>query len=112
MPNDEVAYNNRGKAKYKLGKYQDAIEDYNKAIELKPDYVDAYYNRGIAKANLGKFQEAIEDCNKVIELMPDCAIVYLLRGVANLELHNYIKAIKDFWLFLMLKIGFKRQHKH
>ena len=74
--------------------------------------MDAYLNRGVAKANLDNFQEAIEDYNKVIKLMPDCAVVYLLRGATNLDLHNYIKAIKDFWLFLMVKIGFKRTHKH
>ena len=95
-----------------LGKFQEAIEDYNKTIELNPNYEVIYNDRGVAKANLDNFQEAIEDYNKVIELMPDCAIVYLLRGATNLDLHNYIKAIKDFWLFLIVKIGFKRQHKH
>ena len=95
-----------------LENYDNAIEYYNKAIELKPDYVYAYNNRGNAKSDLGNFQEAIEDFNKAIELMPDYAKAYYGRGATNLELHNYIKAIKDFWLFLMVKIGFKRQHKH
>ena len=112
MPDYAGAYYNKGLVKAKLSKFQEAVEDYNKAIELKPDYEYAYLNRGVAKANLDNFQEAIEDYNKAIELMPDCAIVYLLRGATNLDLHNYIKAIKDFWLFLIVKIGFKRQHKH
>ncbi len=101
-----------GCAKYHLGKYQDAIEDLDKAIELDPKLKNAYYGRGDVKYALGNFQDAIEDYNKAIELMPDYAKAYYGRGATNLDLHNYIKAIKDFWLFLMLKIGFKRQHKH
>ena len=101
-----------GCAKYHLGKYQDAIEDLDKAIELDPKLKNAYYGRGDVKYALGNFQDAIEDYNKAIELKPDYAKAYYGRGATNLDLHNYIKAIKDFWLFLMLKIGFKRQHKH
>ncbi|WP_241392517.1 tetratricopeptide repeat protein [Brachyspira hyodysenteriae] len=37
-PNDFMAYNNRGNAKDNLGLYKEAIEDYNKATELNPDY--------------------------------------------------------------------------
>jgi tetratricopeptide (TPR) repeat protein len=47
-----LPYNNRGNAKRKLGKYQEAIADYNQAIKLKPDYADAYNNRGSAKYDL------------------------------------------------------------
>ena len=39
----EELYNNRGIAKGKLQDYRGAIQDYNKAIELNPNYVDAYY---------------------------------------------------------------------
>ncbi len=32
---------------------KEAIKDFNKAIELKPDDEDAYYNKGNAKSDLG-----------------------------------------------------------
>ena len=38
------------------GKIEEAIEHYNKAIRLTPDYVEAYNNRGIAYTKLGRYQ--------------------------------------------------------
>ena len=43
------AYYNRGNTKYYLGRYAEAITDYDKAIELDPNYKDTYNNRGIVK---------------------------------------------------------------
>ncbi len=42
------AFNERGKAYRKMGKYQRAIDDYTKAIALDSQYAEAYYNRGVA----------------------------------------------------------------
>ena len=61
-------YYNRGDAKLKLKDYKNAILDYNKAIELDPNYVDAYNVRGLAKYDLKDYGGAILDFNKVIEL--------------------------------------------
>ena len=46
------AYTNRGTAKRELGKYHEAILDYDKAIELDPQLAQAYYNRGIVKERI------------------------------------------------------------
>jgi len=43
-----VAYNNRGLAYGKLNKYEQAMEDFSRAIELNPALAEAYYNRGNA----------------------------------------------------------------
>ena len=54
-------YYNRGVAHAKKGEVELAIEDYTKAIELKPDYADAYYNRGGAFLRLGEREKAKSD---------------------------------------------------
>lgn len=40
------AFYYRGCAKYNMKDYKNAILDFEKAVELKPDYADAYFNLG------------------------------------------------------------------
>lgn len=44
--NNYEAYYYRGCAKVNARKYKEAIPDFEKAVELKPDYADAYFNMG------------------------------------------------------------------
>jgi tetratricopeptide (TPR) repeat protein len=88
------------------GKYTDpgkAIEYYNEAIRLKPDFVEAYYLRGLSYSDLGRHQRAIEDYDKAISLSPDDARAYVLRGIAYSILDQYQRAIKDFDEAIRLK---------
>ena len=55
-------------AEESLELYEDALADYNKAIELNPNYSNAYNNRGATKNNLKQYVKAIEDFDKAIEL--------------------------------------------
>ena len=51
-----------------LGDKKGAIADYNKAIELKPDYALAYSDRGLVRSELGDKKGALEDLQKAAQL--------------------------------------------
>ena len=44
-----------------LMQYKDAMEDFNKAIDLQSEYAEAYDLRGLCKAELGDNAGACED---------------------------------------------------
>ena len=52
---------NSGVEKYDKGDYQGAIADYNKVIEINPQFTLAFLNRGIAKEDIGDLKGACED---------------------------------------------------
>jgi tetratricopeptide (TPR) repeat protein len=56
---DEYFYGGEGDNFYHLGKYEEAIASYEKAIEFKPDYHFAWNGRGISLSALGRKEEAI-----------------------------------------------------
>jgi len=58
-------YINRGSAYNALGNYSQAIEDYSRAIEIKPGYFsEAYFNRGIVYINQGDYIVRLSRCAK------------------------------------------------
>jgi lipoprotein NlpI len=63
-PDDPVAYYNRGLARGRLNDYSGAIKDFDRVIELNPEYKEAYYNRGIANFFIGRQHDACYDWRK------------------------------------------------
>ena len=53
-----IAYCSRGASYIKLGNYEQAIKDLNKAIELQPDYADAYKNLSVCYRAMGESDTA------------------------------------------------------
>jgi tetratricopeptide (TPR) repeat protein len=68
--NDSYILLMTGHSLYVLEDYQQAIEYYNKAIGIVPDYTEAFYWRGYSYFNLGKKAEAKRDVDKAISLDP------------------------------------------
>ncbi len=92
------AFVNEKKENYNL-----AIKDYNKVIELTPDYPDIYFDRGIAKTQLKQYEDALTDYDEAIRLKPDDAISYFNRGFAKDQLGRYEEAIADYDKGIRLK---------
>ena len=73
-----------------------AVELYNQAIELKPDFVEAYNNRGVLKSNMGDQAGALEDYNTAISLKPNYAEAYNNRGVLKSNMGDQAGALEDY----------------
>ena len=67
------AYHVQGRFKYEAGHYQEAIADFDKAVQLNLETLYTYYKRGEAKAALGEHEAAIADFDKAIQLNPEFA---------------------------------------
>lgn len=61
------AYSNRGLGYRRQGRLQNALDDYNEAIRLRPNYPDAYGNRAYLLDLLGVHDQAIADWETALE---------------------------------------------
>jgi tetratricopeptide (TPR) repeat protein len=66
-----AAYNNRGVAYRIKANYAQAIDDFNEAIRLEPNYANAFNNRGVAYKNMGELDRAVADYDQAIAIKPD-----------------------------------------
>ena len=55
------------------GDLEAAIESYNKALKIKPDYAEAYLNMGNALRDKGDSEAAIESYKEALKIKPDNA---------------------------------------
>ena len=83
-----------------------AIEDYTRAINLDPKYINAYVERSFLYGLNGKYSKAISDANVAIKLNPKNPIPYRIRGDWNLKLANYDNALKDYNKAIILEPDF------
>jgi len=88
-----------------LGEYSTALIQFNKSINLDPQFPISWLNRGITKIELKDFQGAKEDFDKAIKLKRGYALGYILRGVANYNLGDTDAMLSD--LEIGLQLDFK-----
>jgi len=67
---EAAAHLKRGKVLFSKSDFAGAIENYNKAIELRPNWGEAYLQRGMARRMYGQLDGSIADYDKASELDP------------------------------------------
>lgn len=83
--------------------YEQAIQEFDKAIEVCPDSISAHRERGEAYYRMGEYGQAIADYTKAISLFPASGRkhstyvdVHFKRGNAYYRMGEYDKAIADY----------------
>ena len=89
-------YSNRGVAQYHKGDYDQAVRDYDEAIQLDPDDAESYYNRGLAHYHNAAYDQAVRDYDEAIRLDPDDAESYYNRGLAHYHNAAFDQAVRDY----------------
>jgi len=85
FPDDFKAWLNLGIALGRIGKPQDSVKCFDRAIELLPQSVEAWYNLGLALHALGRHGDELRCYDRALQLKPWYQLA-VLRKVEVLRL--------------------------
>jgi tetratricopeptide (TPR) repeat protein len=87
---------NKGVALDAQGKYDEALQAFDKAIEINPQLAEAWVAKGVVLMAQGKYDEAIQAYDKAIEIDPQDVNVWNNKGVALNDLGKHNEAIQAY----------------
>jgi tetratricopeptide (TPR) repeat protein len=77
MTNDQrIEHYKEGLALFGQQKHAEAVEAYDKALAVSPDWTDALHGKAMAYMQLGKLDEAIATGLRIVELDPNDAFAH------------------------------------
>jgi len=88
---------------YETRKYQQAIEQYNKAISINNNQFEYFTNRAASYIKIKKHQEAFDDFDRATQLNPKDYASYYNRGSLYLSIGRIENSIYDFRTALQIK---------
>ena len=109
-PNAVIAHNNLGSLLMLRGKAAEAVEHYEQALRLQPDFAETRYNLGFALAHAGNTEAAIKEFEHVLRLEPDDARTHYNLGAALMRAGRLEEAMKHFDLALHINPDYPEAH--
>ena len=89
-------WNNKGLSLDELGRHEDALVFYDKAIEVDRSDVNAWSNKGTALGDLGRLEEAMACFDEALRIDPHSSVVWSNKGNAIEVLGRYEEALTCF----------------
>ena len=71
-----IAWNYRGNALSALKRYAEALDHYDRATFLQPNYHQAWFNRGLLLVEMGAYGTAIASYDQAIDCVADPVYVH------------------------------------
>ena len=111
-PNCWLAHNNLGTTLLNQGNLNEAIQHFERALQIKPDSADAFNNLGGALAKQWKLDEAIQYYERALQLKPDDAEAHNNLGVALADQGKLNEAIQHYERALQLDPDYTEAHNN
>ncbi len=92
------------------GKRDEAIESYEKALAIKPDWAEAYGNIGSARSQQGDHDAAIINYQQAVALKPELEVLHFNLGNSFLQQNKYEEAITNYQNTLKIKPDWAEVH--
>jgi tetratricopeptide (TPR) repeat protein len=86
-----------------LGKRHAALASYDRALKLRPDYVEALFNRGNTLHELNRFEEALASYDGALKLRSDYAEALFNRGTTLRAMKRFEEALASYDRVLKLR---------
>lgn len=94
IPQDAAEYYNKGLILFDKKDYKNAIVNFQKAIEIEPDFADAYFNIATIYDVTDQYENAVDAYSQVLRINPqDYDTIFELARICY-EHGNYLTATK------------------
>lgn len=111
-PDDFILQFVLGAANASLQRFDDAIANYRRGLDLNPDYADGHYNLANVLEEKGALDEAAASFERVLELKPDHAHAHYNLGVVLQNQGKFDKAATYYRTALKLKPDYAEAHNN
>jgi serine/threonine protein kinase/Tfp pilus assembly protein PilF len=91
-----LAYTIKGKCLMLMNQPEDALQAYNRAIELGFRIAEAYFFRGNIFKKLHRYEEALDDYTRAIHIDSSLIPAYFNRGNTYSDLNRHEDAVADY----------------
>jgi tetratricopeptide (TPR) repeat protein len=102
-PNSWIANYTLGFALVEKGRLEDAVEHFEKALQLKTDFPEAHNNLGAVLARTGRPGDAIEHFRQALRSRPDYVEARINLGAALVQTGRFPEAIRQYEQVLLLR---------
>ena len=87
---------NKGALLSTYGNHKAAVQYFQKAISLDPNFSKAYFSQGVSYGQLDQYPKAIAQINMALKIEPQNGMYYYGRGRVYLIWGDKAKAMADF----------------
>jgi len=111
-PKEPLLFNINGVCYKAIGRLDAAVKNFEKALNIKPDYIEACFNLGVTHRELGQLNAAVKSYEKALNLKPDYTEAHFNLGNAYKELGQLEDAVMSYEKALSYKPDHANAHNN